>query len=211
MQSPAFRIAVVEYNHTMIKNYNFKTTSRNGKSCVVWAVGLLNLLIPLVVSLHHKYKWNSFLLLLQVRILSLNEIDNTPSVVGVFKNPPTSKNLISLMLIMVYECPALLLAGSLILEEDKAQNSFLLLLLVRAQALISHLLIKGMCTLGMLYKEAVQLYYPLLWLALIMSPISLNCFLISFKLVNTLVIVCQELFLEITYERKRYLMRGFAY
>ena len=66
------------------------------------------------------------------------------------------------MLIMVYECPALLLAGSLILEEDKAQNSFLLLLLVRAQALISHLLIKGIWTLDMLHKEAVQLYNPLL-------------------------------------------------
>jgi hypothetical protein len=73
------------------------------------------------------------------------------------------------MLIMVYECLTLLLTSSLILKEDKAQNSFLLLLLIRAQAFI------------------------------------------SFRLANTLVIVCQELFLETVCERKRYLMRGFAY
>jgi len=41
-------------------------------------------------------------------------------VIGVFKNSPISKNLVPLSVIMMYKCPALLLAGSLILKETKA-------------------------------------------------------------------------------------------
>ena len=41
-------------------------------------------------------------------------------VMGIFKNPSISLSLIPLSVIMMCECPALLLAGSLILKETKA-------------------------------------------------------------------------------------------
>ena len=41
-------------------------------------------------------------------------------VMGVFKNPSVSSSLIPLSVIMMCECPALLLVGSLILKETKA-------------------------------------------------------------------------------------------
>ena len=44
------------------------------------------------------------------------------NVMGVFKNPSISLNLIPLSVIMMCECPALLLVGSLILKETKAPS-----------------------------------------------------------------------------------------
>jgi hypothetical protein len=48
---------------------------------------------------------------------------------GVSRNPPISKNLIPLSIIMMCECPALLLAGSLILKETKAHYLISLLII----------------------------------------------------------------------------------
>jgi len=45
------------------------------------------------------------------------------SVMGVFKNPSMNLSLIPLSVIMMCECPALLLVGSLILKETKALYS----------------------------------------------------------------------------------------
>ena len=85
---------------------------------------------------------------------------------GVFKNPPIPKNLISLSpIIIVCECQVLWLVGFSYIKREQSTQFISLW----AQALISHLSIKGMCTLSMLHTEAVQ-YYLSLWLALIMNP-----------------------------------------